>query len=77
MCSDTLKKAVGRRIRLYRLERRWSQEVLGELSGLNRSYIGAVERGEHNMGLDNLERIAGALEVEPVQLLTGSFSFQE
>lgn len=49
----------------------WSQEVLAELSGLNRSYIGAVERAEHNIGLDNIERIAGALETGLTELLDG------
>jgi len=46
--------------------------VLAELSGLNRSYIGAVERAEHNIGLDNIERIACALETNVPDLLDGS-----
>lgn len=46
--------------------------MLAELSGLNRSYIGAVERAEHNIGLDNIERIAVALEVSLPELLDGS-----
>lgn len=52
-----------------RTRRGWSQEVLAELSGLNRSYIGAVERAEHNIGLDNIERIAEALETGLPELL--------
>jgi transcriptional regulator with XRE-family HTH domain len=50
--------------------------VLAELSGLNRSYIGAVERAEHNIGLDNIERIAAALETRVTDLLDGADSPQ-
>ena len=66
------RKRLAQRVRLMRTRRGWSQEVLAELSGLNRSYIGAVERAEHNIGLDNIERIAGALETGLPELLDGS-----
>ncbi len=56
---------------MLRTNRGWSQEVLAELSGLNRSYIGAVERAEHNIGLDNIERISHALETSVPALLDG------
>jgi len=59
-------------VRLLRTSHGWSQEVLAELSGLNRSYIGAVERAEHNIGLDNIERIAAALETDVPDLLEGT-----
>ncbi len=62
MCC--IRICIGEQIRYLRKQRHWTQEVLGTLSELNRSYIGAVERGEHNIGVDNLERIALALEVE-------------
>lgn len=65
------RKLLAQRIRLLRTNRGWSQEVLAELSGLNRSYIGAVERAEHNIGLDNIERIAEALETQLPELLNG------
>jgi transcriptional regulator with XRE-family HTH domain len=65
------RKHLARRVRLLRTNRGWSQEVLAELSGLNRSYIGAVERAEHNIGLDNIERIANALETRLPALLGG------
>lgn len=65
------RKRLAQRIRLLRTNRGWSQEVLAELSGLNRSYIGAVERAEHNIGLDNIERIAQALETVVPALLDG------
>lgn len=63
------RKHLARRVRLLRTNRGWSQEVLAELSGLNRSYIGAIERGEHNIGLDNIERISRALETSVPALL--------
>jgi transcriptional regulator with XRE-family HTH domain len=63
------RKRLAQRVRLMRTRRGWSQEVLAELSGLNRSYIGAVERAEHNIGLDNIERIAEALETGLPELL--------
>ncbi len=63
------RKLLAQRVRLMRTRRGWSQEVLAELSGLNRSYIGAVERAEHNIGLDNIERIAEALETGLPELL--------
>ncbi len=47
---------IGRRIRLIRQQRGWSQEVLAELADLDRSYVGAVERGEHNIGIDSVTR---------------------
>ncbi len=65
------RKRLAQRVRLMRTRRGWSQEVLAELSGLNRSYIGAVERAEHNIGLDNIERIAAALETGLPELLDG------
>jgi len=65
------RKLLARQVRLIRTHRGWSQEVLAELSGLNRSYIGAVERAEHNIGLDNIERIANALETTLSELLQG------
>ncbi|MCO6412324.1 MAG: helix-turn-helix transcriptional regulator [Thiogranum sp.] len=70
------RKRLAQRVRLLRTNRGWSQEVLAELSGLNRSYIGAVERAEHNIGLDNIERIAEALETRVADLLEGVESLQ-
>ncbi len=63
------RKQLAHRIKVLRNSRGWSQEVLGEISGLNRSYIGAVERAEHNIGVDNIQRIAAALDVSIAYLI--------
>jgi len=62
------RKVLAFQVREMRHVRRYSQEVVAELCGLNRSYIGAVERAEHNIGLDNIEKIAKGLEV-PIKRL--------
>ena len=58
----------GRRLRELRNEKGYSQEELAHRCGLDRTYIGGVERGERNIALINICRIAKALEVEPAEL---------
>lgn len=60
--------AFGRAIRELRDERGISQEELSHRSGLDRSYMGAVERGERNVSLTNILRIASGLAIEPTVL---------
>jgi transcriptional regulator with XRE-family HTH domain len=60
----------ARNVRKERLARILSQERLAELSGLHRTYVGSVERGERNISIDNIERLANALDVHVVDLLT-------
>lgn len=61
-------KQVGARIRVLRKEKGLSQEALGEKGGFHFSYIGQIERGEKNVALLNLAKIANALEVNLLQL---------
>ena len=56
-----INKLVGARIRKYREKKGWSQEKLAFEAELHRAYIGQIERGEKNIGLENLDKIAKAL----------------
>jgi transcriptional regulator with XRE-family HTH domain len=69
--SDGVQAAFGDRIRLRRVEAGVSQEKLGELSGLHRTYIGHVERGEVNPTLGSIVKLADALEVDLAELTRG------
>jgi transcriptional regulator with XRE-family HTH domain len=64
-----LQKVVGRNLRRYRLERGYSQEAFADHMGVHRTYMGSVERGERNLTLQTLERIAIFLGVDPIDLL--------
>jgi transcriptional regulator with XRE-family HTH domain len=61
----------GDRIRELRTEQSLTQEKLAELADIDRSYIGGVERGERNVSLDNILRVADALGVQPRELFPG------
>ncbi|MDQ0493647.1 transcriptional regulator with XRE-family HTH domain [Paenibacillus brasilensis] len=55
-------KLVGARIRVLRKEKGLSQEALGEKGGFHFTYIGQIERGEKNVSLINVAKIAKALD---------------
>lgn len=61
--------SLGVAIRAARKEKGLSQEALAELAGIDRSYMGGVERGEHNLAIMNLLKIADALGIKASILL--------
>lgn len=61
--------AFGQRVRELREPLGWSQEALADRAGLHRTYVGSVERGERNISLDNIWKLANALGVAARDLL--------
>lgn len=59
----------GKRVRQLRMERKLSQEKLAELAELRRNYVGGIERGERNVSLLNIAKLARGLSVRRVKLL--------
>lgn len=54
----------GKNVKKYRLKAKLSQEKLGELCNLHRTYISDIERGKRNISLNNIEKIALALKID-------------
>ena len=67
--SSDARRVFAKKLRQIRQIRGLSQEALADLAGLHRTYIGSVERSERNVSIDNMERLAKALEVDIVELL--------
>ena len=64
-----LQQAFGRNLRRYRNDRGLSQEAFARVLRVHRTYMGALERGERNLTLQSVERIAKRLKIEPLELL--------
>jgi ribosome-binding protein aMBF1 (putative translation factor) len=63
------RRRLARALRWHRTLNGWSQEALGLAAGLDRTYVGAVERMEVNISMDNAEKLARAFGLELVDLL--------
>lgn len=63
--------AFGKRVRQHRRDLGLTQEQLAEKAGMHFTYIGSIERGQRNVSLVNILRIAKALKVDPGDLLRG------
>jgi transcriptional regulator with XRE-family HTH domain len=61
----------GARVRVRRKERGLSQEALATAAGLHWTFVGQVERGQRNLSLNNVLKLAAALDVDPGQLVSG------
>lgn len=65
----------GCRVRMLRQKLRLSQEELAQRANIDRTYIGGVERGERNLSLLNIKRLADALGITAKDLLDNDFEF--
>ena len=70
MAPHSVKSRFGSRLRQLRDERGYSQEELAERAGLHRNYVRGVERGERNVALENIVKLAKALSVTPGDLFS-------
>ena len=60
----------GVRVRQLRATRGWSQEAFADRCGLHRTYVGSIERGEQNISLVNIEKVAATLGVSLAELFS-------
>jgi transcriptional regulator with XRE-family HTH domain len=67
-----LRRIVARNLRRIRQERGLSQEELADRAGLNRNYIGMIEREENAPTIDAIEQLSAALNVDPVTFFEGA-----
>lgn len=68
MQEDDIRRRFGTRIRRLRSEPGLSQEAFADRAKLHRTYIGAIERGDLNLSLANIERLAATLEISLAEL---------
>jgi transcriptional regulator with XRE-family HTH domain len=64
-----LQRTVGLNLRAYRKARGFSQEAFAVTLSVHRTYMGSLERGQRNLTLQSVERLAAKLGVEPLDLL--------
>ena len=67
---ESIRIQLGQKVRQLRKDRAWSQERLGEHARLHATYIGSIERGERNVSLDNIVKVARAFDLSPGELLS-------
>lgn len=70
--SPSPRATLAQNIKRLRLERGLSQEALAGAAELHRNYVGGIERGERNVAIDNIGKIAAALGVSSADLVDGA-----
>ncbi len=68
MAQQNIRKKFGQKVRQIRKGAKLSQEELGFKANIHRTYIGAIERGEQNISLDNIYKLAKTLKVHIKEL---------
>ncbi|MCC7432730.1 helix-turn-helix transcriptional regulator [Candidatus Peregrinibacteria bacterium] len=63
-----IKKKFGKKVKLLRIEKGWSQEKLALSADLDRTYIPSIEKGERNVSITVIEKIAKAFKVSVSEL---------
>ena len=71
MAKKDILEAFGDRVRVLRKDAGWSQEEFADQCDLDRTYVGGIERGERNVGMRNIEKIAKALGLTIAQMMEG------
>jgi hypothetical protein len=71
MIEGDLQRRVGAYLRRYRQDLGLTQEVFADVVGVHRTYMGVLERGERNLTLRSVERLATIIGVDPLQMLQG------
>lgn len=69
MAEGDLQRTLGRNLAGHRKARGLSQEAFAEILGYHRTYVGGLERGERNLSLRAIERLAATLDTDPLSLL--------
>jgi transcriptional regulator with XRE-family HTH domain len=68
--SSNTRMLFAKNLKLFRQLKKISQEELADMAGLHRTYVSSVERGERNISVDNMEKLAQALDVDIRDLLS-------
>ena len=71
MPTQDILKTFGQRVRALRGEHGWSQEELADECELDRTYVGGIERGERNLALRNIHRLAKTFGLTIAELMDG------
>lgn len=69
MTPSAARSRVAAQVRRHRRAQKLSQEALGERAGIHRTYIGEIERGQANITVDHLQKLADALHIDVTELL--------